>query len=201
MPSAPARRPGIPNTRRPVFSISFLQTWSRIDVGLFAETVIPANEFERIKLRTGVKEAFESRDEVSVVVTSMGDFFDEHDLLATFLGYSARIGLRCMRAGWIGSVQYRPYSASEPIIEKPDEMRAVTLFELEDFVRMADSKNKHVVLIARQCGLCGKTRAAALLPLLTSPRLRVWSELVMDEATARDLVCDAPQKTGQGGSD
>ena len=63
----------------------------------------------------------------------------------------------------------------------------MTLFELDDFVRMADSRNKHVVLIARQCGLCGTTRAAALRPLLTSPRLRVWSHLVMDEATARDL--------------
>ena len=72
-------------------------------------------------------------------------------------------------------------------------MRAVTLFELDDFVRMANAKNKHVVLIARQCGLCGKTRAAALRPLLTSPRLRVWSELVMDEATARDLVSNAPE--------
>ncbi len=74
-------------------------------------------------------------------------------------------------------------------------MRAVTLFELEDFVRMADSKNKHVVLIARQCGLCGKTRAAALRPLLKAPRLRVWSELVMDEATARELVCEVAEQS------
>ena len=74
-------------------------------------------------------------------------------------------------------------------------MRAVTLFELEDFVRMADSKNKHVVLIARQCGVCGRTRAAALRPLLTTPRLRVWSDLVMDEATARDLLSDAPENS------
>jgi hypothetical protein len=46
-------------------------------------------------------------------------------------------------------------------------------------------------------------RATALLPLLTfdmltSPLLRVWSELVMDEATARDLVRDEPEKTGPG---
>jgi hypothetical protein len=122
----------------------------------------------------------------------MGDFTDDHDLLGMFL---ARTGadVRALRdRGWIGSVQYRPYSATEPIKEERKEMRAVTLFELDDFVRMADSKNKHVVLLARQCGLCGNTRAAALRPLLTSPRLRVWSDLVMDEATARDLVRDVP---------
>ena len=162
-------------------------------IGLFAETVVPSDEFEKIKQRPGVAEAFESRDEVSIVVTSMGDFHDNHDLLAMFL---ARTGadLRVLHErGWIGSVQYRPYSAADPIQENCKEMRAVTLFELEDFVRMADSKDKHVVLIARQCGVCGKTRAAALRPLLKSPHLRVWSDLVMDEATARDLLNNVPE--------
>jgi len=161
-------------------------------VGLFAETVLPSGEFEQIKQRPGVAEAFESRDQVSIVVTSMGDFHDDDDLLSMFL---ARAGtkLQALRdRGWVGSVQYRPYSSTGPIKESPEEMRAVTLFELEDFVRMADSKNKYVVLVARQCGLCGKTRATALRPLLTVPELRVWSELVMDEATARDLLRDAP---------
>lgn len=157
-------------------------------VGLFAETVVPSREFEKIKQRPGVCEAFQARDEVSVVVTSMGDFHDEHDLLATFLA-GAGTNLQALRdRGWIGSVQYRPYSATHPIKEGRREMRAVTLFELDDFASMAASKAKHVVLIARQCGLCGRTRAPALQPLLQVPRLRVWSDLVMDEATARELL-------------
>ncbi|MGO8691951.1 MAG: hypothetical protein ACLQLG_20210 [Thermoguttaceae bacterium] len=164
-------------------------------VGLFAETVVPGDDFEKIKRRPGVAEAFQSRGEVSIVITSMGDFYDKDDLLSTFLAGTGT-NLQTLRdRGWIGSVQYRPYSASEPIKENPKEMRAVTLFELEDFVRMADSKNKHVVLIARQCGACGRNRAAALRPLLTTPRLRVWSDLVMDEATARDLLSDAPENS------
>jgi hypothetical protein len=85
-------------------------------------------------------------------------------------------------------VQYRPYSKDGPIQENPDDMRAVTIFELDDFATMAATKNKHVLLIARQCGICGLTRANALRPLLTTPRLRLWSELVMDEATARALL-------------
>jgi DNA-binding transcriptional regulator LsrR (DeoR family) len=161
-------------------------------VGLFAETVVPSGEFEKIKKRPGVAEAFELRDKVSIIVTSMGDFQDEHDLLSMFLAQSGANLEELRNRGWIGSVQYRPYSATEPIKESPEEMRAVTLFELDDFVRIADSKNKHVVLIARQCGACEKTRAATLRPLLTAPRLRVWSELVMDEATARELLSDAP---------
>ena len=64
-------------------------------VGLFAETVVPSNEFAMIKLRPGVKEAFESRDEVSIVVTSMGDFRDDDDLLGRFLSDS--VDLRDLR--------------------------------------------------------------------------------------------------------
>jgi hypothetical protein len=47
---------------------------------------------------------------------------------------------------------------------------------------------KHVILIARQCGNCGLTRARALLPLLQNPALKVWSHIVMDIATAKELL-------------
>ena len=88
-------------------------------------------------------------------------------------------------------MQYRPYSKDGPIKEMPEDKRAVTVFELDEFARMAATKNKHVLLIARQCGICGMTRANALRPLLTAPALRLWSELVMDEVTARDLLRDS----------
>ena len=168
---------------------------------MFAETVVPCKDFPLIKQRPGVAEAFESRDEVSIVVTSMGDFFDNDDLLADFLARGGADLNALRNRGWIGSVQYRPYGADEPIVEGGKEMRAVTLFELDDFVRMADSRSRHVVLIARQCGRCGMTRAKALRPLLTSPRLRVWSELVMDEATADELVNEEPPGPLAGGND
>ena len=54
-------------------------------IGLFAETVVPCDQFAEIKQRPGVAEAFAARDEVDIVVTSMGDFYDEHDLLGMFL--------------------------------------------------------------------------------------------------------------------
>ena len=77
--------------------------------------------------------------------------------------------------------------------EKPGDLRAVTLYKLEDLVRIAGQKNKHVILIARQCGMCERTRAEALRPLLTNPSLKVFSTLVMDAATARELLEKSPQ--------
>jgi hypothetical protein len=45
--------------------------------------------------------------------------------------------------------------------------------------------------MARQCGICGRSRAEALRPLLTNPQLKVFSTLVMDAATARELLKQA----------
>ena len=55
-------------------------------------------------------------------------------------------------------------------------------------MRIAGQKKKHVILIARQCGIWERTRGEALRPLLTDPSLKVFSTLVMDAATARELL-------------
>jgi len=157
-------------------------------VGLFAETLVPQKDFEEIKKRPGVKEAFAARDSIDVVVTSMGDANDEDDLLSVFLKQSGKDLNRLRASGWVGNVQYRPYTLHGPVEEKPNDLRAVTLFELADLARIANQKHKHVVLIGRQCGQCQRTRAEALRPLLTEPTLKVFSTLVLDAATAVDLL-------------
>jgi hypothetical protein len=48
---------------------------------LFAETLVPRRDLELIHKRPGVAEAFEQKDQISIVVTAMGDIEDEHDLL------------------------------------------------------------------------------------------------------------------------
>jgi hypothetical protein len=157
-------------------------------VGLFAETLVPLKDFDAIKGRAGVKEAFGAQPGIDLVVTSMGDVQDDDDLLSMFLEQSDQDLPSLRAAGWIGNVQYRPYTAKGPVKEKPNDLRAVTLYELEDLARVADQKNKHVILMARQCGICGRTRAEALRPLLTNPALKVFSTLVLDAATARALL-------------
>lgn len=154
-------------------------------VGLFAETMVPARETERIKTRPGAREAFEAKGEIDLVITSMGDFEDEHDWLRQFL---IEAGTDTTRWKAVGNVQYRPYSDTAAIKETLREMRVVTLFELSELVKLSAQKDKEVILIARQCRDCGKSRARALRPLLTHPDLKVFSRLVMDAATARELL-------------
>ena len=173
---------------------------------LFTEPVVSCAEYDMIKQRPGFAKAFAQRDKIDIVVTSLGDAEDQHDLFRNLHeGYedadlpagrrknpSAAIR-ELLRQGWVGNFQFRPYSAQGIIHETANLSRAPTLFELEDLRDMASAADdkkrpRAVVLTVQPCGNCGKLRTHALLPLLLVPELRVWSELVVDSATARELL-------------
>jgi DNA-binding transcriptional regulator LsrR (DeoR family) len=179
-------------TRPEYAPVSFFNLFpdSRITkrVGLFAETLVPVKDFPRIQKQPGVREAFAARDEIRLVVTALGDSSDEHDLLATFL---KDFGGDIASTNAIGNVQYRPFTKTGPVREKPNDLRAVTLFELDDLVSMSREKDRYVILIARQCGICGMHRANVLRPLLERSESRVFSHLVLDLATAEALLSEA----------
>lgn len=172
--------------------ISFFNLFSNSYVdkryGFFAESIVPQHFFDEIKRRPLLSELFQQKEDIDIVVTSMGDKDDEHDLLRNLMVKSGWKESDFKKRGWAGNVQFRPYTLEGPIRETSDELRAVTLFELDDFVRMAERKKKHVVLLARQCSRCGRDRSASLRPLLENPALKVWSKLIMDIPTAKGLI-------------
>jgi DNA-binding transcriptional regulator LsrR (DeoR family) len=158
--------------------------------GLFSETLVTVKEFMQLIKRADISQAFDQRKETDVIVTSRGAVDDDHDLYTTLLK-GMGVTLEEIKARrWVGNVQYRPYTAEGAAMERPNDLRAVTLFELSDFVEMAQRRGKHVVLIARSCSICHNPQAEALLPLLTVPELKVWSHLVMDVSVAQALLSE-----------
>ena len=164
-------------------------------VALFSETVVDNADYEKLKMNPGIRLSYEQRDEIDIIVTSLAAADHEHGLLVQYLthlvdqGYLKPETLSDMRkAGWIGDVQFRPYSKEGPLKEVCP-VRAVTLFELEDMVRLAkDNNGKYVVLVAGPCGECGASKRHALRPLLANDDLRLWTHLVTDSRTARELL-------------
>ena len=183
---------GCPVTMLQYAPISFLNLFPEHLVerklGMFAEPLVAAGRFKELCDHPGVRDAFAAKKDIDVVVTAMGDFEDPHDLLSLFLQDSGQDLSALRRRGWLGNVQYRPFTADGPVKEAPKELRAVTVFELEDLVGLAEKRPREVILMVRQCGLCGRARAGALRALLSNPNLKVFSTLVMDAATARDLL-------------
>jgi DNA-binding transcriptional regulator LsrR (DeoR family) len=158
-------------------------------LGIFAEPLMKQGEFEKCRAsKFGIKEAFLERENIDVVISSMGDMTHNHDMLRLFLKES---GVEWHADGQVGNIQFRPYTKEGPYIEAADQLRAVTLFEIHDLRQFAATKEKYVILMARQCGVCQSTKHSALLPLLTVPSLRVFSDLVMDSTTALNVLAQA----------
>ena len=163
-------------------------------VGLFAAPCVETRDYQNTRKATGVKESFDAADQIDIVLTALGSPSHGHGDFYRFMqGGSPRGFQALVRAGWIGDVQYRPYSVSGPIT-LDTKVRAVTLFELEDLVRLAATPKRHVVLIAGPCSDadCKKTRPDAIRPLLVEPSLKVWNTIVTDVATARELLESPP---------
>jgi DNA-binding transcriptional regulator LsrR (DeoR family) len=156
-------------------------------VGLFAPAVVPTEMYPKVLRYQGVAEAVSVAGEIDIMVTSLGSASHEHGDFHTFMRGSTR-GFRSLeREGWVGDVQYRPYSPRGPI-ESDAQIRAVALFELRELVAHARQPDKHVVLVAGPCPTCGNLRSDALRPLLEQPKLKVWTHLVTDVNSARALL-------------
>jgi len=163
-------------------------------VGLFSETLVSREEYERVRQNPSVRQSFARASEIDIVITSFAAASDEHGMLGQFLKKLKEekaleeSQIKAMvQAGWIGDVQFRPYSSQGPILDECP-VQVVTLFEINDLVRLANQPNKYVVLIAGPCSECHRSKTDALLPLIENPNLRLWTHLVMDLDTARDLL-------------
>ncbi|MDR2171868.1 MAG: hypothetical protein LBP59_17120 [Planctomycetaceae bacterium] len=190
--------PNEPHKAPSTYFTYFEPDWTNIKfVALFSETVVGQEDYEKMKLNPGIKTSFDKRDEIDIIVTSLAAADHEHGLLVRYLTYLVDEGLidkgvldKMFAEGWVGDVQFRPYSVNAPLPNEVCPVRAVTLFELDELVKMAKEDNgKHVVLVAGPCGECGKTKKHALLPLIANENLRLWTHLVTDVRTARELLC------------
>ncbi|NIA14725.1 MAG: hypothetical protein GWP08_11650 [Nitrospiraceae bacterium] len=160
-------------------------------MGMFSEPVVPWNQYEAVKTRTGVREAFEAAEDIDIIVSSLSSRDDEHGLFINFLESNETEAPRARgileEAGWCGDVQWRPYSNKGPIMEDIGA-RHVTLFELEDLVRLSRTPDKHVILISGRCVQCNTPKNTALLPLMREESLRVFNHLITDITTATQLL-------------
>ena len=141
----------------------------------------------RIQKSADARHVFDLSDKTQMVITSLGDFKDKHDMYAGSLrDWKAKLS-RTFRSSIVGNMQFRAYSERGALLERPNDLRVVSLYELSDYRRMV-SEGKVVILIARTCSMCPMNRARALLPLLTCDALRVFNYLVLDVPTAEALL-------------
>ena len=126
--------------KRPLTApISFLSYFDQVPtnieyVGLFAPAVCRAEDYERVISLPGVEESFRNTRKIDIVVTGLASAQDEHGELREFMqfaGERTREGLDALKKdGFVGELQYQPYSEKGPITDLRAKFRAVSLFDL-----------------------------------------------------------------------
>jgi hypothetical protein len=161
--------------------------------GLFASAYALPKDWQKTRNHVGVRESFEERDKLDIVITSLASKEDPHGELNRFMEVNQDLGRKARQVldveqHRLGDVIYRPFNEQGPIT-KAAAIRAVTLFELHELRAFAADPSKAVILVSGPCGDggCRRSRHDALLPLLTVPSLDVWTHLVTDDITA--LMC------------
>jgi hypothetical protein len=179
--------------------VAFFSAFSKLNqpiayVGLFAPPFVKIDDYDKITKFLAIRESFEEAKKIDIVVTSLAQADDDHGQLNQFLRMNTggRASALVPR-GHIGDVQWQPFSKTKPLTDVNTGIRAVTLFDLPDLVKLVNTDDKHVVLVAGPCSDCHQTKARALRPLLTMKSLRVCNHLVTDVATARELLEERPR--------
>ncbi len=163
--------------------------------GIWSMPFVPCEDYAQAIQATQVVGAFKNREHVDIVVTSLGvggKVSCKHGYLHRYLKDFDSPGSEeaLTERGWRGDVHLRPFSDEGPM-EFERGLKPVTLFEIADLVQLARKPGKHVVLLGAPCGRCGMSKSAALLPLLRIPELHVWTHLLMDCTTAKEVVAAA----------
>ncbi len=176
----------------PMYYFSFFDDLRGIRwMAFYTPPYVRQEDYAALGTLPGVHPAYEARKDIDLVITAFGSSDEDHGDFTRFMRRYPDLLKpdldQLHAAGWVGDVQYRPYSAAGPITA-PTKFRAATLFELADFVRMAADPEKAVILVAGPCRMCGALRGHALMPLLREPSLAVWSHLVIDAETANQCI-------------
>lgn len=160
-------------------------------VALFSSGVLEPREAEDFRALPGVSEAFQLAKKLDLIVTSLASARDESGALNRFFAHGGHPKLQESRRrlearGWVGDVLYEPYGATAPIeVDLPVE--PVSVLKLPELVGMARRRRTRVLLLAGPSPR-GRSRADALLPLLTQPGLRLWTDLALDSGTAEQIL-------------
>ena len=185
---SPGLHPDQPHTAPVTFFSLFQNLGDRVGyVGFFAPSAVRDTSFRKTRELPGAREGYQQKRNIDVVIASPTSRENKDGDLNRLLRHDDTSQQLLATRGWIGDVQHRPYSARGPIHHRA-VMRAVTLFELEELVTFANADDKEVILVAGPCATSLRTEEDALLPLMTNPRLKLWSRLVTDLRTAERLL-------------
>jgi DNA-binding transcriptional regulator LsrR (DeoR family) len=169
-------------------------------VGLRAPGVVSADMYRDMQGMVGIKESFDVRDQIDIIVTSAGRWECKHSALyRLYSKYSEPTIVELEQAGCVGDLMWCPFNSQGQIsaLKTQPTIQAFTLMQIDELHDFICKRGKHVLLVLGPCSSCGepKTRVFQTIANL-APTRRYATHLVCDCRTANRLLVDAddPEK-------
>src|ERR1051325_4013987 len=136
-----------------------------------------APTFEQLKNLPTIKDAFQERDKIDIIVTSAGEWGDPHSLLKGVVEFFARdpsvmprLAAKYTFVGdllWLPLLKLKGAATGEFCEADPGDMpwRPMCLFDLAELSRKI-KENAYVVLAVGNCQACGGSKETVLLEIL-----------------------------------
>ncbi len=157
-----------PTTDPNAFFTYFVNDWpiNMKYVGLHAPLFVEVGDFDKLKKLDGIRQAFERRDELDILVSSAGSWRSpcDHSMLRKFMKESDKTIEVLEEHRCLGDLMWRPLNAEGPITAAT-ERRAMTIIELTDLPGLIDA-GKKVVLMLGPCRACREPRDELLRTIL-----------------------------------
>lgn len=162
-------------------------------VVLFSAPLVSRNAAKKVRELPFTREAFKAASDLDIVVTSVSVAKHEHSLFqrAIMVEDPDRADQRIEDLDlqdWAGDIMWQPYSTKGQLIEC--EVRAVSVVDFPELVRLSKKPAKYVVCIAGLCADCGSSKEKAMVPLMRCANTRrPFNHLVTIQSTAR-RICE-----------
>ena len=163
-------------------------------VVLFSAPLVSRKAAKKVRELPFTREAFNAANDLDIVVTSVSVANHDHSLFqrAIMLEDPERADQRIEDLDlqdWAGDIMWQPYSTKGQLIEC--EVRAVSVVDFAELVRLSNAPAKYVVCIAGLCADCKSSKEKAMVPLMRCANTsRPFNHLVTTQTTAR-RICKA----------
>src|SRR5262249_27138304 len=137
-------------------------------VGLCAPEVVRATDYDHLRNCAGIKEAFDRRGELQIIVTAAGRWECGHSTFYEMLDRHAPASRQALREqGCIGDLLWQPLSRQGGPLRLATESRPMTLLDLDELARFVGA-GKQVLLVLGPCSRCRQPKTEVLRSILAA---------------------------------
>lgn len=179
-----------PNAFLTYFTSPTMQVKTRF-VLLHAPTIVQPGQMDDVLQLPGVKEAYQSIEQLDLIVTSAAVMTDEHGMLYRYYDRNSPETVTLLqRDGCVGDMLWWPLARHGPLDPSQYPYRSLTLIDLTklpDYIR----RGTQVLLVLGPCGACNTLKTDILDTILHLDD-HLITHVVVDSRTMRELFSRGP---------